>query len=503
MKLSPSLLFATLTLSAFTTPASAADSTSNNAASDTEALYQTHCAACHHPQRLGGLGPALLPESLGRIRPKQAQEVILHGRAATQMPAFADRITDNQASQLAAYLFQPAAVTPQWTDEDIRASHIIHFPKSGLGDKPVFDADLMNLFIVVESGDHHATLLDGDAFKPIHRFKTRYALHGGPKFSPDGRYVYFASRDGWISQFDIYNLKTVAEIRVGLNTRNLALSADGKWVMVANYLPQNLVLLNADRLSPLKTFPVSNREQGSRVSAVYTAPQRNSFIAAMKDIRELWEIRYDQPAFPVRKITTEDYLDDFFFDQDYRHLIGASRSGESGQVIDLESGATIATLNLPGMPHLGSGISWETEQGPLMMTPHLKEGALSIINMKDWSLVKTLPTLGPGFFTRSHDGSPYIWVDVFFGPNKDKLHVIDKETLEIIATLAPEPGKTAAHVEFTKDGRFALVSLWEDNGALIVYDALTLKEVTRLPMSKPSGKYNVYNKTHYVRGTSH
>ena len=68
---------------------------------------------------------------------------------------------------------------------------------------------------------------------------------------------------------------------------------------------------------------------------------------------------------------------------------------------------------------------------------------------------------------------------------------------------APEPGRTVAHVEFTRDGRHALVSLWENEGALIVYDAATLTEVKRIPMRKPSGKYNVWNKTRYSEGTSH
>ena len=63
--------------------------------------------------------------------------------------------------------------------------------------------------------------------------------------------------------------------------------------------------------------------------------------------------------------------------------------------------------------------------------------------------------------------------------------------------------KTAAHVEFTRDGKYALLSIWDVEGAVIVYNANTLEEVKRLPMSKPSGKYNVYNKTHYEAGTSH
>ncbi|MDP6705287.1 MAG: cytochrome D1 domain-containing protein, partial [Alphaproteobacteria bacterium] len=71
------------------------------------------------------------------------------------------------------------------------------------------------------------------------------------------------------------------------------------------------------------------------------------------------------------------------------------------------------------------------------------------------------------------------------------------------ATLKPAPGKVAAHVEFTRDGRFALVSIWDMDGAIVVYDAATLEEVKRIPFVKPSGKYNVYNKIHLSEGTSH
>ncbi|MBT3333520.1 MAG: cytochrome C oxidase Cbb3, partial [Rhodospirillaceae bacterium] len=117
--------------------------------------------------------------------------------------------------------------------------------------------------------------------------------------------------------------------------------------------------------------------------------------------------------------------------------------------------------------------------------------------------VKSITTKGPGFFMRSHENSPYAWVDVFFGPNRDLLHIIDKRSLEIVKTLQPAPGKTAAHVEFTKNGSHALVSIWDMDGALVVYDAKTLEEVKRLPMVKPSGKYNVFNKITFSDGTSH
>ena len=489
-------------------------------------LYKQHCQSCHGENRLGGIGPALLPQNLSRLKKEDALSTIDQGRIASQMPAFKNILSADEQKSLADYIYTPPEIQPSWTLEDIEHSHIEHFDIKKLPKKSQFKSDPINLFVVVETGDHHATILDGDTFKPIHRFQTRFALHGGPKYSPDGRFVYFASRDGWISKFDMYNLKTVAEVRAGINTRNVAVSFDGRYAMVANYLPHTLVLLDTTTLKPIKIFKVTSKQgQSSRVSAVYTAPPRESFIVALKDIQELWEISYsDNPEpiydglvhdfrmgegisnnekFPVRRIILDDYLDDFFFDTEYKHLIGAARNNNNGQVINLIVGKKIAAVELDGMPHLGSGITWKYKGKTVIATPHLKNAAVSIIDTNTWKIIKSIKTMGPGFFMRSHENSRYAWVDVFFGPNHDKVHVIDKSTLEIVKTLQPVPGKTAAHIEFTKNGRFALLSIWDNDGAIIVYDAEKLTEVTRLPMVKPSGKYNVYNKIHYSSGTSH
>ncbi|MDH5601895.1 MAG: cytochrome C oxidase Cbb3, partial [Gammaproteobacteria bacterium] len=405
---------------------------------------------------------------------------------------------------LVDYVYTPLAKIPEWGMSEIKKSHLTHFSAASLSDKPVFEADMMNLFIVVELGDHHATLLDGDKFERIQRFKTRFALHGGPKYSPNGRYVYFASRDGWISKYDIYNLKTVAEVRAGINTRNVAVSGDGKTVLVGNYLPHNLVMLDAQTLQPLKVIPVKDQKgKSSRVSAVYTAAPRNSFIAALKDIPEVWEISYNKKQFPIRKIELNDYLDDFQFDQSYIHLMGSGRNAKNGQVINLDLGRKVADLELTGLPHLGSGITWNYKGRPVMATPNIKKSEISIIDMTTWKTIKKIKTLGPGFFMRSHENSPYAWADVFFGPNKEAVHVIDKNTLEIIKTLKPSPGKNAAHVEFDRHGKHVLLSVWDMEGELIIYDANSLQEIKRIPMKKPSGKYNVFNKINRSAGTSH
>ncbi len=479
------------------------------------------------------MGPALLPQSLERLKKPEALTVITVGRPATQMAGFQGQLKPEELQALADFVYTPPAVTPQWGEAEIRASRVEYAKAEALPDKPQFTADPLNLFVVVEAGDHHVTILDGDQFEPLTRFPSRFALHGGPKFSPDGRFVYFASRDGWISKFDIYNLKTVAEIRVGINTRNLAVSNDGQWAMAANYLPHTLVLLNAADLSLERIIPVVNEAgKTSRVSAVYDAAPRKSFVAALKDFPEVWELSYDPKAAPVFKGYVHDYkmgeaiaapgmwtprvtkldaiLDDFFFSQDYAYVLGAARpvdgSGSpvsSGQVVNLDVRRKIADLPLPGLPHLGSGISWLYQDHPVMATPNLKEGVVSVIDMKDWKIIKEIPTAGPAFFMRSHENTPYAWVDAMMSKNKDTMQLIDKRTLEVAKTLRPAPGQTAAHTEFTRDGRYALVSIWETEGALVIYEATTLREVKRLPMKKPVGKYNVYNKITRSEGTSH
>lgn len=488
-------------------------------------LYQRHCAACHGAQRTGAMGPALLPENLARLKKPEAARMVRDSRPGVQMPAFKDALTGAEIGALVEFIYAPAVPAPRWTEADIRGSRVEHAAPAALA-RPRFDADPLNLFVVVEAGDHHVTILDGDRLEPIHRFVSRFALHGGPKFSPDGRFVYFASRDGWLTKYDLWALETVAEVRAGLNTRNAAVSSDGRFVIAANYLPHTLAVFDAD-LRLVKVLEAKDaRGASSRVSAVYDAAPRRSFIAALKDVPELWEISYDPKAEDVatglvhdfrmkegafvpgflnpRRTPLEGVLDDFFFTPDYRQLVGTQRDGKRAQVVHLDVRRVIAELDLPGLPHLGSGTTWEWGGTRVMATPNLREGVISIIDVATWRTVRQVPTHGPGFFMRSHEASRYAWVDSMMSPSgRDTLQVIDKQTLEVAASLTPAPGRTVAHVEFDRYGRYAVASLWEEDGALIVFDARTLAEVKRIPMKKPVGKYNVANKIQRSEGTSH
>jgi WD40 repeat protein len=377
------------------------------------------------------------------------------------------------------------------------------------------------------------SVLDGDRFEVIHRFASRYALHGGPKFTPDGRYVFFGSRDGWITKYDLWNLAVVAEVRAGLNMRNVAVSGDGRWVMAANYLPRTVVLFDAD-LKLVKRYDATTLDgkTASRVSAVYDAAPRQSFVVALKDIPEVWEISYDPKAAPIYDGLVHDYkmgeaIAKPGLPERAPHAAGraagrlllrpelppcAGRHAPQGG----QQRRCVSPGGEPGRapqdrrpadrrhaaPGLGHHLRLERHHGAGQPQP---EGWRHRRDRHEDLEARSRPSPrpGPGFFMRSHENTRYAWTDSMMSPKaKDTLTLIDKATLEPVASLR-EPGRTLAHIEFTKDGRHALASVWEMDGAIIVYDAQTLKEVKRLPMSKPVGKYNVWNKITRSEGTSH
>ena len=96
------------------------------AESDGSGLYVEHCASCHGAGRLGGLGPALLPENLGRLTGSRLAAVIAEGRAATQMPPFADKLAKSDIDALAKHVSTPLPSVPVWGKQEIDASRVVY-----------------------------------------------------------------------------------------------------------------------------------------------------------------------------------------------------------------------------------------------------------------------------------------------------------------------------------------------------------------------------------------
>ncbi len=185
-------------------------STTALAKPDVAAVYADKCSSCHAATRLGGTGPALIPESLSSLRGDAVKTVISKGRTATQMPAFEEILPQDQIEALAKFVTTPLAQVPSWQQAGIEATRVLNTGYKPVS-QPAFKADPLNITLVVETGDHHVSVLDGDSFAVLDRFATPFAVHGGPKFTPEGRYVFIMSRDGWVQKYDIWSLKEVGQ----------------------------------------------------------------------------------------------------------------------------------------------------------------------------------------------------------------------------------------------------------------------------------------------------
>lgn len=314
--------------------------------------------------------------------------------------------------------------------------------------------DPLNLFVVVEADGAHVTLLDGDRLESLHRFATRPSLQGDPQFSPDGRYVYFATREGWISKFDLRDLKTMAEIRVGSDTRSLAVSSDGRLVAIGNAAPAALVVLDAD-LQPVKTLVATDaaKRRTSPVSRVRDSAARRSFIAALPDLGEIWEVSYDPAAPEIAAGLVHDYK--------------------------LREGSFVPGFLNPRRTPLGEPF-------------------------EDFRLLPDGRRLAA--VARGADGSQVIHLDVrrrIADLDRASFEAIGRQNPEIVTRLQAVSGNAVTEVAFDRHGRYALVSTPAAPDALIVYDTSTLREVKRLSMAKPMGKYNVFNEINRHQGSSH
>jgi mono/diheme cytochrome c family protein len=95
------------------------------AAQDGKALYGEHCASCHGADRLGGQGPALVPDSLERLRKDKASETIAKGREGTQMPAFGNVIGAAGIDAVTSFIYAPLPDAPSWGEEEIAKSLVL------------------------------------------------------------------------------------------------------------------------------------------------------------------------------------------------------------------------------------------------------------------------------------------------------------------------------------------------------------------------------------------
>ena len=461
--------------------------------------YLDSCAGCHGTDRRGATGPALLPERLSQPD-EYYLDVIANGKPGTVMPPWNEQLSDEDIDTLVEYIrSETGEGPPAWTFEDVQASHEILIAEADLPSDPTHGADVENLMLVTEREAQAIAVIDGDTHQFIAKVPASYRAHGYT-FSPTSdRWAYNMGRDGWVFKIDLYTLEPVAKVRIGLDSRALAISDDGRTLIAGNYVPTTAVILDADTLEPLKVFQATAADpEGqiveSRIATILdTSPDLVGpyFLVALKEAGQVWRIDWSDPELPVTSVSNVGHiLHDGFLSPDNRSFYLAAQTDDWMAVIDVETMTIIERIQTGITPHPGSGATWEADGVEYGATVHAGEGLVSIWDLATNEIVGRVETAGAGLFIRASDHSPYVWADSVFAEAPHSITVFEKTPpFAVVGTI--DDGERTLHPEFTDDGAYVYVSDW-DADMVRVYDATTLDLVAEIPdITTPTGIFNV------------
>ncbi|MCF6224691.1 MAG: hypothetical protein L3J22_00080 [Xanthomonadales bacterium] len=243
-------------------------------------------------------------------------------------------------------------------------------------------------------------------------------------------------------------------------TTTVAVSADKRY-RISAVTAFELQFQNAHTGEVLHTRAVSDLQGNkSRISAVYTLPVRESFVVALTDIAEIWQISYaDKPppgfagwvhdyrvdsgenaipeAFPVRVIHLNHPVLDLFVDPHGEFLVGVSAQGML-QVIDMDLARVVADqIKTSPQPYPGGAMHWDYRDGGLLAVPDREEGIVSLLNMDNWKVIKQINIPGSGKFMTDNADILEARVRIISGSKQGLIVSIDKHRLELLGSGLP------------------------------------------------------------------
>ncbi len=506
-------------------------------------LYFQQCAGCHGVLRVGATGKNLEPQpnkakkTKGTLKKgtKRLEKIITVGTEGG-MNNFDEILSKQEINILARYIQMDPPIPPEMSLALMKERHKVYIQPKDYPSKPLHNRNWNNFFIAIERDAGNVVVMDGDKKEVFARIKTGYAVHVLKtveknkvlKAKDPGRFWYIMGRDGLMSKIDLWQKPEkmlVASVQIAYDARDVAVSGDGKYVIGGGYWPPHFVIADAKTMEPLKVVSArgvnidGDYVNESRVAAIYDTPLDTSWLVAMKELGQMWQVNYsDIDNLTITKMDSAKYLHDGFFDPTGRYFQIAANASNKMVIIDTKTRKLEAMIDTDKKPHPGPGANWnDAKCGPVGGTVHLGVGKLTVWGNdvkgnkdKAWKICYTVDTDGPGVFLRTHPKSDYVWMDQTLHPEPEvqqSIKILDKKTRKIIKTIrvTEKKGYVAVHFEFNKAGDEVWVSIWnrstslEPNGEMVIYDAKTLEEKARIKgLYAPTGKFNVYNRVNHV-----
>ncbi len=438
-----------------------------------KALYLEHCARCHHADRIGISGPPLLPQFLRKYRSlTKLAAKIKDGFPQTLMPTFED-LNETQRLAIATFIQSSADLKKyQWGKTEIENSRIRYDNLK----KDLHIQDMADVMPVVERDGEKVWIMEKERI--LDKFPLKN-VHGGIKYRfPDADSIFVPTRDGTVAKYSLKNGRLEESARQCVYLRNVSLSRDGKYGFTTCLLPEQMVVFDTNDMHTVEVKPLDGK-----VSALYDLYTKDQMVFTYRDKPKVGFVDTHTLKISWRKIA--EPIEDFFIDPFDRYLIATARHGKVLRVYDIHTLRMVFEHEMKGMPHLFSATYWYRDGHFYFATPHLRSDYITVWEMYDWKFVRKIPIGGDGFFAKTHPATEYLWVD----NGTDQLMLVSKKDYSI-KKFIPRKGKQYIHAEFSGDGKYTYLSIYEHDGDLLVWDTKSFKELKDYPADIPVGKYN-------------
>ncbi len=491
---------------------------------DTKQVYFDRCAGCHGIYRTGATGPDIGETRSQEIGTDGIGAILRYGTPAG-MPNFGQSgiLTEEQIENLAAYLQLPPPDPPPLSFQEIQQSWNLIVDVANRPTAPETTRDWENYIGVVLRDAGQVAIFDGDTYEEVVRLDTGFAVHI-LRSSANGRYFYSVGRDGLVTLIDLWTSvpQTVATVKGCHDARSVDGSKlagyEDAYVIEGCYWPPQYVVYDGLTLEPLQRvdIPLTDIDGQpileNRVAAIASSHTKPIWVMGLKESGYVGIVDYSLAGFPMTStIATEKYLHDGGFDSTGQYFLIAANASNKMVVVDTDAPAFETSFLTGDRPHPGRGANWvDPTYGLVNATPHIGEPKVSVYGADPagradvaWTVVREITTPSAGsLFIKTHPNSPWVFIDMALSSDSDlakQICAISKSTGAIDQCFAVATNGKATHLEFNRDGTEVWISDWDPDGALIVLDATTLAEITRISnLPTPTGKFNVYNTAHDV-----
>jgi len=490
-------------------------------------IYFNRCAGCHGTLRAGATGPNIQPARTTKIGTDTIKTILTNGTPGG-MPAWgkAGILSDEEIGIVARYVQQEPPAPPQKGIEDIKASWKLVVAPDKRPTKVMTKRNWQNFFGVILRDAGKVGVIDGDTKELVGVVDTGFAVHI-LRSSSSGRYFLAVGRDGRVTMIDLWTEQPtlVAQVQGCFDARSVDGSKMHGWedkiIVEGCYWPPQYVIYDGQTLEPKKVHSVlgpayDNGEELKevRVAGIYAMHDEPIWLLNLKESGFVGVVDYSKPDFPmVSKIAAERFLHDGGWDKSGRYLLVAANMKNSIAVIDAKEKKLVTKFETGVKPHPGRGANWlDPTWGWVNGTVHIGEPKMTVYGADPakhpenaWKVLKKidLPAAG-GLFVKTHDKSPWVWMDSTLSADEKgprQICAYSKKDQKVEKCWSPTERGRMVHFEYDKTGGEVWVSVWDKEGELIVYDDKTLTEKTRIKgpwLVTPTGKFNVWNTAHDV-----